>query len=71
MAAERMPESILLQCPKCHRNKRVKREPTDRPEAVRIQLACPSCNAGDFAEEMQFDAAGRHIIRDPLAKDST
>lgn len=43
----------------------VDREPTDYPEAVRVEVACPECNAGDFAETMHFDAAGKHITRDP------
>lgn len=43
----------------------VDREPTDYPEAVRVEVTCDNCNAGDFAEVMQFDAAGRHITRDP------
>lgn len=56
---------LLLRCPKCRKEMYVDREPTDYPEAVRIEVTCPDCNAGDFAEVMQFDAAGRHIIRDP------
>ena len=62
---ERRVGRLLLQCPKCGRKKHVDRQPTDYPEAVRIEVTCPDCNAGDFAETMQFDAAGRHIIRDP------
>ena len=43
----------------------VAREPTDYPEAVRAEVACDLCAAGDFDEMMQFDASGRHITRDP------
>lgn len=59
------PAQLLLRCPKCRRETMVDRAPTDYPEAVRIEVACDRCNAGDFAEVMQFDAAGRHITRDP------
>lgn len=62
---ERRVGRLLLRCPKCLKEMYVDREPTDYPEAVRIEVTCPDCNAGDFAEVMQFDADGRHIIRDP------
>lgn len=60
---ERLVGQVLLMCPKCLKEMHVDREPTDYPEAVRIVVTCPDCNAGDFAEVMQFDAEGRHIIR--------
>lgn len=60
-----MREQILLRCPECNREQMVAREPTDYPEAVRVEVTCPECNAGDFAEVMHFDAAGKHITRDP------
>lgn len=56
---------LLLRCPKCRREMMVDREPTDYPEAVRVEVTCPECNAGDFSETMHFDAAGKHITRDP------
>lgn len=59
---------LLLRCPKCWKEKHVPREKTDYPDAVRIEVACPDCNAGDFAEMVQFDADGKHIIRDPDGK---
>ena len=62
---ERHVGRLLLRCPKCRKEMHVDRESTDYPEAVRIEVTCPDCNAGDFAEVMQFDAEGRHIIRDP------
>lgn len=55
---------LLLRCPMCRREMMVDREPTDYPEAVRIEVTCPECNEGDFAETMHFDATGKHIIRD-------
>jgi len=56
---------IQLRCPKCKRKLTVKREPEDYPEAVRLEVTCPRCNGGDFAETMYFDASGKHITRDP------
>lgn len=58
-------DRIKLECPKCRRTQLTEREPTDYPEAVLIRVTCPDCNAGDFAETMQFDSAGKHITRDP------
>lgn len=57
----RMP----LRCPKCDRATTVARHRWDYPEAVRMELLCPSCSNGDFAEPFYFDAAGKHITRDP------
>ena len=62
---ERRVGRLLLRCPKCGQEKHVDRLRTDYLEAVRIEVACPDCNAGDFAEMMQFDEDGRHITRDP------
>lgn len=56
---------ILLKCPKCKRQMNAKRQDTDYPEAVRLEVACPDCNAGDFAEPMYYDKNDKHINRDP------
>lgn len=56
---------IQLRCPSCKKAMTVKRQPEDYPEAVRLEVTCPKCNAGDFAETMYFDASGKHITRDP------
>lgn len=56
---------ITLRCPDCKRSKRVKREPTDYPEAVVLEVTCDRCDRGDFAEQVFYDAAGEHITRDP------
>lgn len=61
-----MADLIELRCTKCGRPPMmVAREETDYPEAERIETVCPDCDEGDFAEALQFDAAGRHITRDP------
>lgn len=62
---QRLVGRLLLRCPKCRREMMVDREPTDYPEAVCVEVTCPECNDGDFAETMHFDAAGKHITRDP------
>ena len=56
---------IQLRCPKCKRQLSVKRREEDYPDAVRLEVTCPDCNAGDFCEPMYFDKSGNHIIRDP------
>ena len=33
--------------------------------AVRVEVRCEECDDGDFAEVCQYDAAGKHITRDP------
>lgn len=55
---------IALLCPKCGRRQMVKRADYDYPEAVRMELTCLKCNAGDFSVINYFDASGKHIIRD-------
>ena len=56
---------ILLRCPCCKKEMEVARQDMDYPEAVRVEVTCPECNAGDFAEVFHYDAAGKHITRDP------
>jgi hypothetical protein len=56
---------IILRCPTCKKEMDVERVDTDYPEAVCVEVTCPECNAGDFAETMHFDKAGKHITRDP------
>lgn len=58
-------EVLLLRCPKCRKEMQVDRMPHDYPEAVRLEIACEDCNHGDFDESCYFDAAGKHITRDP------
>ncbi len=59
-------DRITLRCPDCKRTRSVKRDATDYPEAVRVEVPCDRCDSGgDFPEVMQFDAVGRHITRDP------
>ena len=43
----------------------VQRDEHDYPEAVRVEVRCDECDDGDFAEVCQYDAAGKHITRDP------
>ena len=54
-----------LRCPKCGKQKSTERLPEDYPEAVRLEVMCPDCNAGDFDEPVYYDAHGNHIVRDP------
>ena len=56
---------ILLRCPDCKREIEVHRNEHDYPEAVRMEVRCEECHDGDFAEACQYDAAGKHITRDP------
>lgn len=56
---------IELRCPKCKRTMMAERQPEDYPEAARIEVTCDRCDDGDFSETMYFDAAGKHITRDP------
>lgn len=63
--AEDMSPTILLTCRKCPKIVRAKREPTDYPEAVRLETLCDDCDRGDGAELVYFDAQGNHITRDP------
>ncbi len=63
-----MSDTITLRCPACCRTISVNRVATDYPEAVRVEVKCDICYDGDD-EVMQFDAAGRHITRDPTAAD--
>lgn len=56
---------ILLRCPECKREMEVQRDEHDYPEAVRLEVRCDECDDGDFAEVCQYDAAGKHITRDP------
>lgn len=58
-------DQILLRCPKCKQEMMVDRDPTDYPEAVRVEVTCPACNPGDFAEVKQFNTTGQHIYHDP------
>ena len=56
---------ILLRCPDCKREMEVQRDEHDYPEAVRVEVRCEECDDGDFAEVCHYDAAGKHITRDP------
>ena len=62
-------EHILLKCPICKRQVNAKRLDTDYPEAVRLEVTCPDCDVGDFAEPMYYDKNGKHINRDPTGED--
>ncbi len=44
---------------------------TDYPEAVRLEVRCDKCDNGDFSETMYYDAAGKHITRDPALPANT
>lgn len=57
--------NIELRCPKCKRWQWVARDPTDYPEAVRVEVTCNDCDDGDFAEVMHYDVDGKHITRNP------
>ena len=66
--SDRAPRSseVLLVCPECGRRQKVAREPTDYPDAVRVEVLCDGCDdGGGFPEVFQYDAAGNHITRDP------
>jgi hypothetical protein len=67
MTVPSVTSTLLLRCPKCRKELQVERRPEDYPEAARMELTCEECNSGDFAETCYFDAAGRHITRDPEA----
>lgn len=56
---------ILLRCPDCKREMEVERDESDYPEAVRVEFRCVECDDGDFAEVCHYDAADKHITRDP------
>lgn len=56
---------ILLRCPYCKREMEAERADTDYPEAVRLEVRCDNCDDGGFDETMYYDAAGKHITRDP------
>ena len=56
---------IFLVCPDCKRAMEVKRDESDYPEAVRVEVRCDECDDGDFSEVCQYDANGKHITRDP------
>lgn len=56
---------ILLRCYDCKREMEVQRDEHDYQEAVRVEVRCDECDDGDFAEVFQYDAAGKHITRDP------
>ena len=38
---------ILLRCPDCKREMEVQRDEHDYPEAVRVEVRCDECGAGD------------------------
>jgi hypothetical protein len=56
---------IPLLCYECGFAVLTPRQPTDYPEAVRIETLCPECAGGDFSEVFHYDRQGRHITRDP------
>lgn len=65
-----MEGKIELRCPRCNRKpEMIDREPTDYPEAVRIEIVCMTCDDGESSETFQYDADGNHITRDPTQKE--
>lgn len=61
-----MTDRIPILCPECGNAVLAKRDPTDYPEAVRLEVLCPECAGGDFTESFYFDKNGEHITRDPM-----
>ena len=57
--------TIVLRCPKCKRTKQAQKLDTDYSETAAVEIVCPKCDDGDFHEPSHFDAAGKHITRDP------
>lgn len=60
-----MADTINLRCPKCRKAGEDQRRDTDYPETHTVEIICQDCDDGDFHSEQHFDAAGRHITRDP------
>lgn len=60
-----MADTITLECPKCRRRQQDDRRDTDYHDTALVRIICPTCDDGDFHEEVHFDAAGNHINRDP------
>lgn len=52
---------VLLVCPHCKREMRVRRDRTDPPGTARVLLACEPCGDGGFPEATYYDAAGRML----------
>lgn len=53
---------IKMECPKCGKSKLTDRDEFDPPQAVKVHIQCPDCNAGDFDSPHHFDVAGREIL---------
>jgi len=54
-------KSIVLKCPKCKREKIVRREPSDPKAACVVLILCPDCHRGEFGEARYFDDAGNEL----------
>lgn len=52
---------VVLQCPKCNRRMKVKRDESDPPGTSLVVLQCPACNGGDFDEAAYFADDGKEI----------
>lgn len=63
-AAEKRP-TVTLRCPTCQQTKAADLDATDPPGTAVVQVTCPKCNAGDFAEVIYFDASGKQLGLDP------
>lgn len=60
-----MANTINLRCPKCGKAGSDLRRATGYPETHTVEIICQDCDDGDYHSEQHFDAAGRHITRDP------
>lgn len=67
------PETILLRCPNCMREKRAAREKTDPNGTAVVVTQCPKCVGGDFSSTQYFDSHGTEIVftqeTDPSTKE--
>ena len=56
---------VRIRCPKCKREKSVKRDGIDPDEAEVMEFPCPACRPDGFEEDPRyFDAQGAEIIPD-------
>lgn len=60
-----MADTIVLRCPRCKIESKDLRRDTDYHDTHTVEIVCPSCDDGDFHEEVHLDATGKHITRDP------
>lgn len=62
MPKAKVASYITLRCPKCRRTKSAKRDSSDPPGTVTVEIQCPKCNPGDFDSPAYFDARGKELF---------